>query len=487
MSTFLIEEVGHLTEFHLDEFIANQNKTTRKKQSITQVASEFDNFMKLCDLVQNFFQKDWDSENGMESSEQLLEYQRKAIIGYEAEVSYFKDKIQQFLKAENLTTEWFPVWYKDLVSGIFQQVWGFAGVDEWMRDLNSSSAKIIGKNIFFLENGKQVKKPQTIDEDRIRQLMVALMLNSPDKRMENGYIEVYMLNGYRITIFDTEVAKFPYIVFRKYTMQQYTFKEVAKLRTIPEESIPLYEASVKCGFNVAFTGAVRTSKTSFLMTYQSYEDPTLEGIQVETDPEIPMHLIMPSAPIMQLVADGDQLKRLMKSIMRSDGDYIVMAEARDGVALKIAVQAANKGTRRVKLTFHTSLPEDLPYDIASEIGQEFGGDIFATTIKVAKAFNYIYHFVQLKDKSQKRLKGMYEIRYNPKTLGVSIHQIMRYHPESESWTYKYDIGVDKKEIGMEEDPEAFERFDQTLKELSEKYPMQGEHITELPYLQLLKR
>lgn len=129
--------------------------------------------------------------------------------------------------------------------------------------------------------------------------------------MDASYHEVYMLNGTRITIFGEGKTKESQdtIVFRKFFVKDYTFDKQVELGSIPKEAVPLFKAMIKGGYNVAFTGAVRTAKTTFLTTWQSYEDQMLEGVSVETDPEIPFHLIMPDAPIMQLVADGDELEK----------------------------------------------------------------------------------------------------------------------------------------------------------------------------------
>ena len=90
---------------------------------------------------------------------------------------------------------------------------------------------------------------------------------------------------------------------------------------------------VSLGYNVAFTGAVRTAKSTFLSTWQAYENRELEGVMIETDPEIPMEKLMPEAPIVQLIADGDRLSAITKNLLRSDADYFIMAEARDGACL----------------------------------------------------------------------------------------------------------------------------------------------------------
>jgi len=313
--------------------------------------------------------------------------------------------------------------------------------------------------------------PQRICSDRRKQLIKALLLNTPKKRSGDSYQEVYMLDGSRITIFSGDLVKpeQEILVFRKFYIKEYTFEKQAELGTIPEDSITLFKSMIQIGYNVAFAGAVRTAKTTFLSTWQSYEDPTLEGVMVETDPEIPLHCLIPTAPVIQLVADGEDLEKLTKSILRSDADYIIMAEARDGVALNIAVKAANKGTRRVKITFHTTDVKDFCYDVADEILRVYGGSLFSTMLKVAKSFQYVFQFIQLQDKSKKRLKAIYNLRHE--NSRITIHQICKYDMHTDSWKWKYDVGNESKVIGDEENPEMFQIFCKELKSLSEKYPL----------------
>ncbi len=299
---------------------------------------------------------------------------KRAIIGYDKEVKYFKDKISEYLKENNIKMSWHPRWYSDIVEAVFQENWGLAGLSEWVQGdkeslRGSSSAKIIGDRIYFLINGELELQPQKINEIRRRQLRKALLLKTPRKRLHDDYHEVYMLNGTRITIYGEGKTKETQdtIVFRKFFVKGLYIRKQVALGSIPKESVPLFKAMIRSGYNVAFTGAVRTAKTTFLTTWQSYENPKLEGVSVETDPEIPFHEIMPEAPILQLVADGEELEKIVKSIMRSDADYIILGEARDGVALNIAVKIANKGTRRVKMTFHCSDTMDFCYDVADEI------------------------------------------------------------------------------------------------------------------------
>ncbi|HPG87052.1 MAG TPA: hypothetical protein PLQ29_10165, partial [Spirochaetales bacterium] len=77
-----------------------------------------------------------------------------------------------------------------------------------------------------------------------------------------------------------------------------------------------------------------------------------------------------------------------------------------------------------------------------------------TARKVAASFDYIFHFVQLKNKSQKRLKGIYELGINRKEEKISIRQICRYDHKSDNWQWEYIAGEDKIAIGEEENHEV---------------------------------
>jgi len=284
-----------------------------------------------------------------------------------------------------------------------------------------------------------------------------------------------MYSGERVTFYGGTLTKEgqDIMVFRKYVVFNYTLEEQARRKTIPEEAISLLKNLARVGFNVLFCGAVRTAKTTMLTTFQLLEDKSLEGVLIESNAEIPLHKLMPDAPVMQLVCDGEALSGITKQLMRSDGDYIICGEARDGNMLNLLVEIANRGTRHCKSTIHLTDVFDIAYDIANMIVNKKGGNLEHTIIKVAKSFHYVFSFIQLADRSQKRLKGIHEIRYDYKTHRISIHQICRYELESDSWTFAYDIGEDKQAIAKEENFKAFLSFKNELKKLAEKFPMRN--------------
>ncbi len=434
-------------------------------------------FPQLCEKVMDVFFRDWEERD---SSRSALEIQKRAIIGYEKEKSFFKNRIADILRDMDAADAAFPPWYESLTDAIYHENWGLAGLAEWFRPnyAFSSSAKIIGENMYFMENGRMVLKPQKISKERKDQLIKAFLLLTPEERMDKSYHETYLLDGTRVTIFTAPMAKAGQeaVIFRRYVVPSLSFEEQAKRGTIPQAAIPLFRTMVKLGFNVAFVGAVRTAKTTFLSTWQALEDPVLEGVMVETDPEIPMDKLLPGAPILQLIADGEELQKISKNLLRSDADYFILAEARDGIALDTAVRIASKGTKRMKMTFHTRSPRLFPLEAATEIVKSTGGDLHLTMQKAAGSFDYIFHFIQLADKSRKRLKGIYQMNVDDQG-GIAIEPVCEYDPVEDSWMFRYAMGPAQEEYGKESDHVLLEEMRRQLKALEEgsPYPSEGSH------------
>lgn len=475
--------------FQLSEFMKTSVTSPLTEKNIDLESSnafsdkEFSEFYRLCEQV-----KDYIKEKSKSSQEEWNKRQKKAMLGYQKEVSYYQNEINDYLEKEHKTHIEFPPWYDTLVEAIFHENWGLAGIYEWIKHGKSSSCKIIQPRIYFLENGEAVLKPQRISKERYNALRKALLLNDTSQRENTDNQELYMVDGTRIEIFNNhkENSGEGIIVFRRYTVKDYTFENLAEKGTIGKEAIPLLKHMVGCGFNVNFVGPVRSGKTTFLTTYQTLENPKLEGVLVETDPEIPLHILMPTAPIMQLVVDGDDLDKLVKPLMRSDADYLIMGEARDGRALRLMLMLTKKGTRRVKGTYHTGRVQDFCYDVAQEISNIYGGNIWSYMTQVATNFDFLFEFrSDQKDKSKKRLVGIHELRFDPNTLLIQTNAICLYDSVEERWSYNNDLSEDIRSLGIEENREAFKLFEDELKSLAELYPMKQNPIRVSPFSRLV--
>ena len=464
----------------MEKFYLSDYKKSKKLKTESCKESCFDDFKAVCDAVLEEFHREWD--DGEKDIKALLDMQKNAIIGKEKEVRYFKNKIANYISRNGLEGLEFPRYYDSVEDAIYHENWGMAGIAEWFSDKNksSSSCKVIGDRIYFQENGGLAEKEQTISKPRREQLIRALLLATPNERVDKDFHEVYMTDGTRITIFKGNMVKEnqEVIVFRRYIIVEYSFEEQARRGTIPKDAVDLLKNMVKLGFSIAATGAMKTGKTSFLATYQSYEDENLEGVMLETDPEISLHKLMPKAPIIQLLAKDDRLKSITRQILRSDADYLIMAEARDGISLDTVLRLASKGTRRLKITFHSRNPFNFPYDVAAEVAISLGMDMNITAKRVAQGFDYIFHFVQLKDKSKKRLKGIYEITYDSPKNSIIITQICKYDEKEETWRWQEHIDADKVVAASEEDEHSFENFKNELHKLTIANPMRKEEVDE---------
>ena len=453
-----------MEKFHLDQYLQQRGA------KITQQSVTDNSFPELCEKIRQAFLLEWEDQR--EDLQSVMRLQKNAMIGHEKEVAYFKDKIRSLIQNYGLSHLDYPSWYDSLEEAVYHENWGLSALAEWFSASyrESSSAKIIGDRIYFMESGRMIKKPQTITRHRREQLIRTFLLLTPEERQDKEFHEVYLLDGTRITIFGGSMTKTDQdvIIFRRYVVPEFSFEEQADRGTIPREAIPLFRAMVDLGYNVAFTGAVRTAKTTFLSTWQSYENLELEGVMVETDPEIPLHRLMPEAPIVQLLADNDRLRSIVKNLLRSDADYFVMAEARDGLALDTVVKIASKGTRRLKITFHTRDPLDFSYQVAAEIVKDLGGDVHLAARAAARSFDYVFHFIQLRDKSKKRLHSIHELSYLPQEDRIQMLPLCHYDYSRDKWSFSYQISQEKECAGREESEEAFDRFAQELRLLAEE-------------------
>lgn len=481
----MIDLAENIELFELDTFIIGKISDDRSEDAYTSGGRAYERFEQICAEVKHFFSLEWDNDSmDMAVKIKNLERERDAIIGKEREVNFYKDRIRDYLQRQSLLDAWYPSYYEDLVDAVFHENWGIAGLAEWAYDytpelMRSSSAKIIGDNIFFMINGRYKLMPQKISQDRRNQLKRALLLKTPKERLDSGFHEVYMERGnIRITIFSGDRTKKgqDVMVFRKYVLTDLSFEKMAELGTIPKEAIPLFKSMIEIGYNVMFAGAVRTGKSTFLVTWQKNEDPTLEGLTIATDPENDWAEIMPGAPIMQIVADGQDLENITKSLLRGDNDYVIIEECRDATAFNIALDITTTGTRRSKMTIHVNRAVDIPYRMASKITAHYGGDLNSIISQVFENWNYVFEFMQVEsNKAEKKLAGISEFRYDPEYDQVSIHEICKYDPGKDIWTWKYDIGEDKAYYGRRF-PEAFETMKKTLSDLEKASPLQGQNV-----------
>ncbi|NLD20536.1 MAG: Flp pilus assembly complex ATPase component TadA [Clostridiales bacterium] len=472
-------------EFYIDKFISDGSRADAGSVSSLERAD----FEQVCEIVKSVLDNEFNMSDD-KAKETINRRKKNAIIGHEAEGAWYKDRINTVLRDEGLLMSPFPVCYPDITEAVFAELYGLAGLAPWAYDMTleyavSSSAKIIGDRLYCLIGGESRLQPQRIPKKRREQLKAAFLMSSPSERKEEGFHEVYLHNGIRITIYSGDRTKSgeDIMVFRKYLLKDLTFEKLARYGTIPEEAIDLFKSMIKIGYNTIFAGQVRSGKTTFLQTWQSYEDPSLEGLAIATDPETPWHRIMPDAPIMQLVADGKELESITKSLLRGDNDYVLLEEMRDATAFNIALDITSTGTQRSKATIHDNNAVNIPYKMASKIRAKYGGDLKGIISQIFTNFNYVLEFYQVpENKARKKLRGIVEYRYDIATDRVSAHRICEYDAVGDIWRWKRDIGRDKFYLAIGHEGE-FKRIWDILNELEKRSPIEDYKVVYPAYYQ----
>lgn len=437
-------------------------------------------FFHICEIVRHCFDQEWKETDDL-AKKRKLEREKRAMMGYEEDMAFYKEKIRMILSERNLLEHWHPPWYPDLTEGVFAELYGLAGLAPWAYDMDeayrrSSSAKLIGERLYCLIDGKAQLQPQRISARRREQLKRTLLLATPHERLEYGFHEVYLRNGIRITIYGGSRTKpdQEIMVFRKYVLEDLRFENLAEKGTIPSGAIPLFLAMIAAGVNVLFAGQVRSGKTTFLQIWQRHERQDLEGLALATDPETPWHHIMPEAPLMQLIADGKNLEEMTKSLLRGDNDYLLMEEMRDGTAFRMALDMTSTGTSRCKATIHERDGVNIPFRMASKICEKYGGDDQQLIAQVFQNFDYVIELCQDPvDKSKKIMKGMIEYGYEEKTNQVFCRRVCAYDFSTGIWYWNQKGGLAKLKKYPEERTNL-ERVQAVFRHLGEENRLEDE-------------
>ena len=227
-------------------------------------------FRQACEKVSLVMERNWRAFDDA-GKMQRMEREKRAIMGYEEDMRFYKEEIHQIIRQEELSEVEPPTWYPNLEEGIFAELYGLAGLAPWVYDQmevykRSPSAKLIGERLYCMIDGRAVLQPQKISRQRREQLKRALLMATPKERLEQGFHEIYLHNGIRLTIFSGEKTKDgqDVMVFRKYIMQSLDFQALVELETIPPDAPDLFQSMIRIGFNVLIAGPVRSGKTTFL-------------------------------------------------------------------------------------------------------------------------------------------------------------------------------------------------------------------------------
>ena len=89
-------------EFSLDDYLSRQAAGQREEKTDAEIS-----FDAVCDMVRTAFDKEW-NETDDDAKNRKLEREKKAIIGFEEETRFYKEKIREILREKKLSECTFP-------------------------------------------------------------------------------------------------------------------------------------------------------------------------------------------------------------------------------------------------------------------------------------------------------------------------------------------------------------------------------------------
>lgn len=433
-----------------------------------------ENFLDLCKNLYQHFEMVYDQNTDPKRSLERLELQHRAIIGDPKAVKLFKDEIAEFIRANNLSNTGFPKCYPDLAAAVFQEVYGWGPLARWWDEPCSQSALVLGTQIFYdgvLQN-ERFSSPE-----RVWELIHSLCLKDATSRINSHQpdLEVEMYDGTRVSISIPPRGLEYEITFRKFILEDFALETLVNLGTIPEQALPVFQGLARGLPNTLIVGPVRSGKSHTLKAFvhERFMERSYTVVCMETHFELALRKMLPFEPIIEKQAQEDELHEIFKTVLRKDLDFGIMGEIR-GVEAECAMLLCERGTKGFLGTFHISHPHNIPGSWARLIMDKFPNRNYAAEVmRVAENIDIVIVQEELSDRSKKRIKSVVELRFDPYTLQVSTHEIVRYCPSEDCWRFKCDLSEHLLERMAAVSPAAVETMIRCLKKLEQEMPIIG--------------
>ncbi|MDT3697885.1 MAG: ATPase, T2SS/T4P/T4SS family [Thermincola sp.] len=473
--------IGETEAFDIGQYIAENRLQHEDEASVQQrtlkkaaLYLRCENFLDLCKNLYHHFEMVYDQNTDPKRSMERLELQHRAIIGDPRAVKIFKDEIAEFIRANNLSNTGFPQCYTDLPGAVFQEVYGWGPLARWWDEPRSQSALVLGTQIFYdgvLQN-ERFSSP-----DRVWELIHSLCLKDAASRINSHQpdLEVEMYDGTRVSISIPPRGLEYEITFRKFILEDFSLENLVHLGTIPEEALPVFQGLARGLPNTLFVGPVRSGKSHTLKAFvhERFMERSYTVVSMETHFELALRKMLPFEPIIEKQAREDELHEIFKTVLRKDLDFGIMGEIR-GIEAECAMLLCERGTKGFLGTFHISRPHNIPGSWARLILDKFPNRNYAAELmRVADNIDIVLVQEELSDRSKKRIKSVVELRFDPLTLQVSTHEIMRYSPADDRWGFRFDLSNSLLERMAAASPKSVKPMIQCLKRLEDENPIAG--------------
>jgi pilus assembly protein CpaF len=416
-----------------------------------------------------------------QKDEHYLEMNGKALIGEPTAVAYFLTEIERYMRRLPFNGE-LPAVYRNQIEGIFQEWKGFGPAYRWFTDRkfsDSSGLQIIGKQIFITRKGEYELYPFEMSSlERVEQLKRAILKNDPRIKIDssNPSAELKMDDPLwpgrfiRIAIWNEPRVwkEFLTITMRRQIVEYLSLEDQAGTGSIPAEAIIMLQNLFQTYRNTVIAGPVGSGKSTFANTVVGEQLMLSTGCQgvimIEKHPESILPYVVKGHRIIPINAKEEELMEVGVESLRHDPRIIYMTEMRYH-EWEFFNFAAEKGHEGLIGTYHTKDAEDIPYQGGFAVYSRLGGSLQANILSTLNSCELVI-IMEGRDKGKKRLTRISEICYDPEGARVYANDLMRWDPQTDTWSYNDNVSESMVEKMGRKNKPATDLFCTELKRLT---------------------
>ncbi|WP_078557289.1 ATPase, T2SS/T4P/T4SS family [Bacillus alkalicellulosilyticus] len=435
-------------------------------------------FTHICKTVREVLDKNVDIEDSQSSSgkagDQWLNLVYRAVIGDEQAMAYIISKITEVLRNQNITSTDYPTFYDSLGEAIFHEVWGVSVLHKWDKYPNSEAAVIRGTELWMDIKGKFVKQEEEFEnKDVVERVKRAFVKRTKDAVIneQNPELEIEREDGSRITMIQKPRARDNYIMFRRFIVKDITLYEQARLKTIRDVDIPIFQALSRTMCNIIFAGRVRSAKSTFMKSMLRERDPSYVMAVMEKHFELQLSEQMKDRLCFEIQAKEGDLHKAVPRLLRMEHDFIVVGEIRS-LETEGYLQACERGERGAVSTYHLTTVEHVAPQITRHILDEFPNRNYENELeRVARNIDIIITMSADRDRRKKRVIGVTEVLWDEENKTYGTQDLIRYSPITKTYYYSANLSKTLLHLMAEENLEETKTLVRLLRQREQESPM----------------